>query len=238
MPTLIALKRNCTAASIAMILLLQSSTGAAQDRRTSGASQQVLTIPAASIGDKGPTGLFYRLKVNFSSGNRLETYTIAFLPGNRVTRTYPIGGAESFDQARCNPDMCGTYQVSADAIAIRWDKPQSTSWTCRRTPDGFDLDGDSYKPARPLSTTTLVGTWTGAATAGSGAQNTYVFRTDGTFSLGAATVRNLDGRYVLRGTTIILTWADGTQERRTIFAANANNPPTLVSIEGDAFRRQ
>lgn len=237
MPTFLALKRSC-ATSIAVILFLQSRTGEAQDPRASAASPKVITIPAASIDEKGPTGLFYRLKVNFSSGNRLETYTIAFLPSNRVTRTYPFGGAESFDQARCNPDMCGTYQVSADAIAIRWDNGQSTSWTYRRTPDGFDLDGDSYKPARPLTTSTLVGMWAGASTAGSGAQNSYVFRTDGTFSLGAATVRNLDGRFVLRGTTLTLTWADGTQERRTVFAANANNPPTLVSIEGDAFRRQ
>ena len=216
------------------------ATGQQSGQAGQAAASRVLTIPPGSFDQGRPVGLFYRLKVNFSSGNRLDVYTLAFLPGNRVTRTYPYGGAESFDQQqRCNPDMCGSFQATADAIAIRWDNGQTSQWSYRRTEDGFELDGDSYIPVRTFTRATLVGTWAGAATTTNASQNSYTFNLDGTFTFSADPARpGLGGRYSLAGTTLTLDWADGTTQRRTLFGAGSNTPISLASIEGDTYRRR
>jgi hypothetical protein len=52
-------------------------------------------------------------------------------PGQRVSRVYPYGGTGTFDPARCSPDTCGSYQVSAGTLAVRWDSGRMD--TRRRT---------------------------------------------------------------------------------------------------------
>jgi len=125
-----------------------SSTATAQAPRQTGTASMttVLAIPATGFRDNTPVGIFCRLKVGFSSGSRLDVNTLAFLPGNRVTRTYPFGGGDSFDQQkRSNPDMCGSYRAGENTISIRWHNNQASDYTYRRADDGFELDGDIYR---------------------------------------------------------------------------------------------
>jgi hypothetical protein len=200
-------------------------------------SAQSTPIVTGTVEQQRPAGLFYRLKVDLTSGGRLEIRTLLFLPGNRISRTFPFGGAAGFDASRCNPDTCGTYQWEPTQITVRWDNGQVDRWSYRQTADGIDVDGDSFKPARTVSAATLAGTWAGAATTSNSAQNVYAFGADGTFTFGTGT-GGVGGRYTVQGLTLTLAFADGTQQRRTLFAAGSSEPLGLICVEGDAYRRR
>ncbi len=184
-----------------------------------------------------PAGLFYRLKVDLTSGGRLEVRTLLFLPGNRISRTFPFGGADAFDASRCNPDMCGSVQWEPTQLTVRWDNGQTDRWTYRQTTEGIDVDGDSFKPARAVSAATLAGTWAGAGSTGNSMQNVYKFGADGSFTFGTGS-GGVGGRYTVQGLTLTLAFSDGTQQRRTLFAASSSDPLGLICVEGDAYRRQ
>lgn len=198
-------------------------------------SEQVIPIPAAAFDHDRPVGLFYRLKVDFMSGGRLEIRTLLFLADERITRTFPFGGV--FDPARCNPDMCGRYQHGAGEIAVRWDDGQVDRWRYGRTAEGFELDGDTFKPARPLAEADLIGAWAGAGSTGSPSENVYTFEPGGTFAFGAGP-SGVGGRYRLDGLALSLDFADGTRTQRTLFAAGSGEPLGMICVEGDAYRRQ
>lgn len=128
-----------------------------------------------------PVGLFYRVAVATVGPRRVDTRTWLFLPGDRVSRVYPFGGA--FDSARCGPDTCGRYQMAAGQLTVRWDGGRVLQWTFAATTSGITLDGDLYRPARPMPAPALVGRW---ADAGDGGTNLYTFDGNGRFSLGPA----------------------------------------------------
>lgn len=196
-----------------------------------------IPIPVAGFERGWPVGLFYRLYVDFTSGSRVDVRTLLFLAGNRIAHTYPLGGGDVFDKARCIPDMCGSYQHEAGQITVRWDNGQVDRWPYKKTAEGFELDGDTFKPARPLTVSTLIGTWAGAATTGNASENVYRFDSNGTFTHGA--VRSgVGGRYSINGMVLTLAFADGTQQRRTLFAAGTSEPIGLISVDGDVYRRQ
>lgn len=199
-------------------------------------SEQSIPIAAAAFDQDRPVGLFYRLKVDLMGGGRLEVRTLLFLAGNRIARTFPFGGGV-FDPSRCNPDMCGSYQPGAGEITVRWDDGQVDRWRYGRTAEGFELDGDSYKPASPLTEAELTGTWAGAGSTGNPAENVYTFDSGGTFAFGAGP-SGVGGRYRLDGLTLSLAFADGAQTQRTLFAAGSGEPVGLICVEGDAYRRQ
>ena len=197
--------------------------------------EQLIPIAPAEFDQDRPVGLFYRLKVDLMGGGRLEVRTLLFLAGVRIARTFPFGGA--FDPSRCNPDMCGSYRHDADQVTVRWDDGQVDRWRYARTAEGFELDGDSYKPARPLTEAELAGTWAGAGNVGNPAENVYTFDPGGAFTLGAGP-GGVGGRYRLDGLTLSLAFADGSQVQRTLFAAGSGEPVGLICVEGDVYRRQ
>lgn len=198
-------------------------------------SEQRIPIAAGGFDQDRPVGLFYRLKVDLMGGGRLEVRTLLFLAGGRIARTFPYGGA--FDPSRCNPDMCGSYQHGAGEIAVRWDDGRENRWRYGRTAEGMELDGDAYKPARPLTEAELIGTWAGAGNTGNPSENVYTFDSGGAFTFGAAG-SGVAGRYRLNGLTLSLAFADGSQAQRTLFAAGSGEPVGLICVEGDAYRRQ
>lgn len=200
-------------------------------------NEQSIPIAAGAFDEDRPVGLFYRLKVDLMSGGRLEVRTLLFLAGNRIARTFPFGGGGAFDPSRCNPEMCGSYQPGADEITVRWDDGQVDRWRYGRTAEGFELDGDSYKPARPLTEADLIGTWAGAGSTGNPSENVYTFDPGGTFTFGAGP-GGVGGCYRLDGLTLSLAFAGGAQAQRTLFAAGSGEPVGLICVEGDAYRRQ
>ena len=197
--------------------------------------EQPIPIAPAAFDQDRPVGLFYRLKVDLMGGGRLEVRTLLFLAGVRIVRSFPYGGA--FDPSRCNPDMCGSYRHEDGHITVRWDDGQVDRWQYARTPEGFELDGDGFKPARPLAEAALVGTWAGAGNVGNPAENVYTFGSGGTFTFGAGP-GGVGGRYRLDGLTLSLAFADGSQVQRTLFAAGSGEPVGLICVEGDVYRRQ
>jgi|GEM_PF-4218497 len=199
-------------------------------------NEQPIPIAPAAFDQDRPVGLFYRLKVDLMGGGRLEVRTLLFLAGDRIARTFPFGGG-AFDPSRCNPDLCGSYRVDADQVTVRWDDGQVDRWRYGRTAEGFELDGDGFKPARPLTEATLAGTWTGAGNVGNPAENVYTFDAGGTFTFGAGP-GGVGGRYRLDGLTLSLAFADGSQVQRTLFAAGSGEPVGLICVEGDVYRRQ
>ncbi|HEU0079732.1 MAG TPA: hypothetical protein VFQ76_18885 [Longimicrobiaceae bacterium] len=198
-------------------------------------SEQLIPIAAAAFDQDRPVGLFYRLKVDLMGGGRLEVRTLLFLAGDRIARTFPFGGV--FDPSRCNPDMCGSCQHGAGEITVRWDDGQVDRWRYGRTAEGFELDGDSFKPARPLTEAELIGLWAGAGNTGSSMENVYTFDPGGAFRFGAGP-GGVGGCYRLDGLTLSLAFADGAQAQRTLFAAGSGEPVGLICVEGDAYRRQ
>jgi hypothetical protein len=196
----------------------------------------MIPIAPAAFDHGRPMGLFYRLKVNLVSGAGLELRTLLFLAGNRITRTFPFGGGQSFDQSRCNPDMCGDVAHEADQITVRWDNDRIDQWQYRKTGESFELDGDTFRPARGLAQAVLAGTWVGAASTGS-ASNVYEFGADGAFSFGTGG-SGVGGRYSIDGLALSLAFADGTQSQRTLFAAGSSEPIGLMAVEGEVYRRQ
>lgn len=198
-------------------------------------SEQSIPIAPGGFDQDRPAGLFYRLKVDLMSGGRLEVRTLLFVAGVRIVRSFPYGGA--FDPSRCNPDMCGSYRHDEGQITVRWDDGQEDRWRYGRTPEGFELDGDSFKPAHPLTEAALIGTWAGAGNVGSSAENVYTFASDGTFTFGTGH-GGTGGRYRLDGLTLSLAFDDGSQAQRTLLAAGSGEPVGLICVEGDAYRRQ
>jgi hypothetical protein len=175
--------------------------------------------------------LFYRVEVTVVGPRRVDTKTWLFLPGQRVSRVYPYGGA--FDPSRCGPDTCGSYQIGASQLAVRWDGGRVNQWAFAASADGISLDGAVYRPARGMTGAALIGRW---ADAGDGGSNVYAFDGNGRFSFGTGH-GGLTGTYQVQGFTLILTFADGDVRRRTLFAVSAGEPVGTISIEGEVYAR-
>lgn len=203
-----------------------------------GASAAPIPIPPAGFDKNRPVGLFYRLEVNMQSGARLEAKTWLFLPRNRVTRTFPYGGGDGFDPSRCLPDTCGSYQIEAGALSVRWDNGRVDRWAYATTAEGITLDGTLFRPARAMTEAALAGEWTGAGDTGNPSANVYKFERGGTFTFGTAHKPGPPGRYRVRGLTLTLTFADGAESRRTLFVAGKGEPIALISVEGEVYKRK
>jgi hypothetical protein len=180
-----------------------------------------------------PSGLFYAVQVPGIGSSRVDTATWLFLPGNRVSRVYPFGGTGLFDASRCNDDTCGSYQLGAGQLAVRWDGGRVDQWTFAATGEGIRLDGALYRPARAMTAASLVGRWSDAGYSGS---NIYTFDGNGRFSFGTSSDA-LTGSYRLQGFALTLHFADGDVRQRTLFAASAGEPVTMISVEGDIYAR-
>ena len=177
-----------------------------------------------------PLGLFYRVEVTAFGPRRVDAKTWLFLPDRRVSRVYPFGGTGSFDQSRCGPDTCGSYEVGAGRMIVRWDGGRQMDWAFEATREGISLDGQLFRPARPMTGAAIPGRWADAG------GNVYVFDSNGAFSFGTDH-KALPGTYRLQGFALTLTFADGDVRRRTIFAASATEPVGMISVEGEVMSR-
>lgn len=185
---------------------------------------------AAADSPEGVSGLFAFVQAGMVSGARLEVRTWMFLPGGRITRTFPFGDGATFDAARCNPDMCGTYTLSPGRLVVRWENGRTDEWAYAAGADGITLDGRLFRRARAVTAAMLAGVWGNEG-------NVYRFAPDGTFTFGTS-AGGLGGRYRVDGLSLVLSFADGTQQRRALFAASPGDPPGLVCIEGEVFARR
>lgn len=181
-----------------------------------------------------PIGLFYAVEVVAIGPRRIDTATWLFLPGNRVSRVYPFGGTGLFDPSRCNDDTCGSYQLGAGQLAVRWDGGRVDQWTFAATGEDIRLDDGLYRPARAVTAASLVGRWSDAGYLGS---NIYTFDGNGRFSFGTSSDA-LAGSYRLQGFALTLHFDDGDVRQRTLFAASAGEPVTMISVEGDVYARK
>jgi hypothetical protein len=201
------------------------------------ARANALTIAPAGVVNGEPVGLFYRLSVGIGSGRRIELDTRLFLPGRRITRAFPFGGGDAFDASRCNPDTCGTFALDGGAVIVRWDNGATDRWAFAPSPGGISLGGSAFRAARPVPGPVLVGSWSGGQSIGSSLSNVYRFANDGTFWFGSGQT-GLSGRYRVEGLTLILNFADGSESRRTLFAAGTTEPIGLIAVDGSVYARE
>ncbi len=194
--------------------------------------QAPIPLDTGRIAAGQPAGLFYRIEANLIGSGRVETRTWLFLPGNRVSRFHPLGGA-LFDPSRCNPDTCGTYQVGGGQLSVRWDGGSTTQWTFAADAEGIRLDGTLHRPARAMTPAALVGRWSSGR---GGIANIYTFDGNGQFSFGTSS-SPLTGTYRVQGLTLTLTFSDGDVRRRTLFAASPGEPAGMISVDGEAYAR-
>ncbi len=193
-------------------------------------------IEPGTIVDGRPAGLFYRVEVDLTGGQGAETTTWLFLPDHRVSRFHPLGGSGLFDPSRCNPDTCGTFEITAEQLLVRWDDGHVQRWAFSATPDEIRLDGREFRRARAVPVESLVGQWSDGQP-GAGGMNVYTFDGDGRFSFGNG--RNaLTGTYRILGLTLTLTFSDGDVRGRTLFAASTQAPVGLISVDGTVYARR
>jgi len=183
------------------------------------------------------SGLYYHVQAGMASGARLEVRTRFFLAGDRITRTFPYGDGDKFDRSRCSPDTCGTYALETGSVRVRWDNGQADRWVFQAVSDGIELDGTRFRRARAVTAAGLVGVWGSAGESGGAIGNVYRFMPDGSFTFGTGQ-GGLGGRYRVHGLTLLLTFSDGTERRRALFAASTSEPPGMLCIEGELFARR
>jgi len=186
-------------------------------------------LEAGRVADGVPLGLFCRVETATFGPRRVDARTWLFLPRSRISRVYPYGA--TFDPARCSGDTCGRYEIDNGNLIVRWDGGGAMVWTYGASAEGVTLDGALYRPARPVTLGTLAGRW-----ADESSGNVYRFDTDASFSFGVGQ-GGLIGKYELEQFALTLTFADGHVRRRTIFAANHNEPVGMISIEGEVYVR-
>jgi hypothetical protein len=189
-------------------------------------------IPPAALGDGGPLGLFYQVRV--TGIQQLKVEARIFLPGNRILRFFPDHGGDQADLALCAtvPEQCGTYQLEGAEMRIRWDNGAAQQLAFARTGKGFSLDGDEFKPARPTSAAALVGAWSTISA------NRVRFDGDGHYewAAGEAGSVKLIGTYELHGLTLTLHPSDGAAETHTLFATGDRGE--AVCLDDDWYVRE
>ena len=189
-------------------------------------------IPPAALGEGGPQGMFYLVRV--TGMQQLQVEARIFLPGNRILRFFPAHGGDQADLAACatTPDQCGTYQLDGAAMHIRWDNGAAQQLAFARTEKGFTLDDDEFKPAHPTSAAALTGAW--STINGSRIR----FDGDGGYEWGTAGVANAKpaGSYELNGLTLSLRHADGGVETHTLFATGDRGE--AICLDGDWYVRE
>lgn len=181
-----------------------------------------------AVGDQ-LIGLFY--KINVEPSARVSTRTWLFLPENRISRVHPHGGG-MFDPSRCSPDTCGSYTISAKKIIVQWDGGSVETWPFEPTADAIQLNNSTFRPALPMTSLALQGTWSAAG------GNVYTFDANGRFSFGVGSSPGLGGTYHAQGLTLTLTFNDGDMRHRTLFGASAEEPIGMISIDGEAYARK
>jgi hypothetical protein len=217
----------------ALIMLATLLVSSFDSQAAMSAEARIPLEPGRIVGGQ-PVGLFYYVAVTPLGSSRVDTKTWLFLPGNRVSRVYPYGGTGLFDPSRCSGDTCGSYQIKGAQLSVRWDGGRVDQWTYAASAEGIRLDGRLYRPARPMTAASLVGRWSDA---GYGGSNIYTFDGNGRFSFGTS-ARALPGTYKVQGLTLTLNFADGDVRRRTLFAASAEKPVGMISVEGEVYARK
>jgi hypothetical protein len=198
-------------------------------------STEVVAVTPGGFAGEAPTGLFYRVTAGFGTYSRVTAETRLFLPGNRIVRAFPFGGGDRFAMARCLPDQCGTYRLDPGYLTATWGNRQVDRWTLKRASDGVDIDGVTFRPARAVPAARLFGRWSAASSDGNPYANVFTFERDGTFTFGTSSATRLNGRFAVEGMTLILRFADGSEERRTLFVASSGEQIGLICINNEVF---
>ena len=191
-------------------------------------AESLVPIEPGHLAGNQPVGLFYKIEVETSS--RVHTRTWLFLPENRINRVYHYGG-EMFDSSRCSPDTCGWYAIASKKITVHWDGGSIDEWPFEIAAEGIQLNNSTFRPARPMAETALVGRWSAAG------GNVYTFDAQGRFSFGAGSAPGLGGTYRVQGFTLTLTFDDGDLRHRTLFGASPSDPIGIISVDREAYAR-
>jgi hypothetical protein len=206
---------------------------------------------------QGLDGLF--LQMTMRSG-RIEESHYYFLPDGRYLNGVPEGGLSAADLERTCANLakaysggsyCGTYTLSGDHLLLTPRQGPPESLTFARDADGnLELDGHFAKRVAGFPVDQrLDGRYNRNLTAGAAAYGeTYIFRTDGTFSAsslgGVSTETGLGtsrtaatGTYRLSGNVLELT-SNGKTTRLVAYAYRVSDDDMRLNLNGQFFRKQ
>jgi hypothetical protein len=205
------------------------SAPAAPEAPTATPAVSTAPIPPAALGDGGPQGLFYLVRV--TGIQQLQVEARIFLPDSRILRIFPAHGGDQVDLTICAtaPDQCGTYRLAGATMPIRWDNGATQQLAYARTEKGFSLDDDEFKPARPAAAAALVGAWSTIS------GNKVRFDGAGGYQWGAGAAGSA-GTYELHGLTLTLHRSDGAAEGHTLFATGDRGE--AICLDGDWYVRE
>jgi hypothetical protein len=188
------------------------------------APESIPIEPGRLVGNQ-PVGLFYQIDVETS--RNVYTRTWLFLPGNRISRAYLHRGGGTFDPSLCSSDTCGTYAIGPGQITVRWDGGSVAQWPFGLSAEGIRLNNSTFRPARPMTATSLVGKWSTANL------KWYEFDANGRFTWSGGG----GGTYRVQGLTLTLTFHNGDMSLRTLYGASAGEPVGMISVDREAYTR-
>lgn len=173
-----------------------------------------------------------------------------FLGDNGVIVINPVNGTNPVNPAveqTSNFKNVGTYTMGRNTVDVKWLNGKSTSYSMKmQNGDISELDAggimvrqkgmpDNYK---------LNGTYKGSLSIGGvSSSGTYSFRNDGTVTVSLAGTaahgraeNNRQGKYVIRGNNLLISFNDGSQIKANIGTATGNGNNNIV-IDNTWFTR-
>lgn len=221
-------------------------------------------------GSSGLNGLYLRLESSYWNGRLSHNERHYYFPDSgKIYDGIPAGGLDNFswDRARqAEPRNCGTCRLSGGKLEIDWGGGRGhTSQKFEWKENGFELDGlyndhvGSFEKGQKL-----YGGYGASASVGGGgytyvgSARSLVFKTNGTFTGGAAasfsTAGSRGGREVSGGSssedsgtykltggnTLELRHADGKTTVHTVYPwgekTDPKQQPTRMCIDGKLFK--
>lgn len=178
-----------------------------------------------------PDGLYLMTRFN-SFSNSLEIKGWYFKNGQATYQ--PYGNLANYDfkaaAAKC-PHAVGSYSISGNSMTINWANGKKSTGKYETKDNGcFNFDLGIFCPAKPFTSSTIDGTFTGGASVGGGAVangTTITFSPNGTYKLNTAgsvsttgrevgafagSVGSESGTYKLSGTTLTLNGGGRTRQ--------------------------
>lgn len=202
-----------------------------------------------------PDGLYLMTKMDLGFGT-LEVKGWYFKNGKLTNR--PQGDLNGFVGT---PDSVGSYSVAGNKMSIKWNNGRTESGTFELKDHGcFYYDMGLFCPAKPFTTSTIDGTFTGGISAGGGAAAnsiTVTFTSAGKYTMKrAGSVRSTgretsawagayggdeSGSYSLSGTTLNLSHSGGGAARKIVafpYDDGSKGPqPRNIVYEGMVLKR-
>lgn len=199
--------------------------------------------PAAQPASHAPEGPFVSMRPATGAGET-EFAAWYFSPDGRVFQN-PRAGVEMTDLS-AHRGLKGNFRLAADALEVTWANSPRVAAPLAPTAQGFEWNGLSFTPARPVADPArLVGTFVNAQVRSDPGELTEIprrveLRADGSARWQPGSGAEIDGRWELAKFSLRLIEADGSVLRLLALpldSATPAGPASRLLLGGAVFRR-